>query len=100
MLSDMHLYGFDDAFIKNFEASVDELTIETASRLVKYYFLQDKLQMVSIGNASEIEDIAAGYGEPEKVNITAVGSKSGLDSVHNRRHQFVMLDYLPQGTLK
>jgi zinc protease len=73
LLSDMYLYGFDDAFINNFEANVDGLTLETSKRLVKSYFPQQNLQLVIIGNAAEIADIAAAYGEVTKIDIKAVG---------------------------
>jgi zinc protease len=73
LLSDMYLYGFDDAFINNFEANVDGLTLETSKRLVKSYFPQQNLQLVIIGNATDIADIAAAYGEVTKIDIKAVG---------------------------
>jgi len=73
LLSDMYLYGFDDSFINDFQANVDGLTLETSRRLVKTYFPQDNLQYVIVGNASEIAEVAAQYGEVSKVNITAVG---------------------------
>jgi predicted Zn-dependent peptidase len=73
LLSDMFIYGFDDAFINDFEKNVDGLTVETARRLVNDYFPQGNLQMVIIGNASEIADIAAGYGAVTKVAIQDVG---------------------------
>lgn len=73
LLSDMFIYGFDDAFINDFEKNVDGLTVQTARRLVNDYFPKDRLQMVLIGNASEIADIAAGYGKVSKVEIKDVG---------------------------
>ena len=73
LLSDMYLYGFDDSFINDFEANVDGLTLETSRRLVKNYFPQQDLQFVIVGNAAEISEIAAQYGEVSKVDITAVG---------------------------
>ena len=73
LLSDMYLYGFDDSFINDFEANVDGLTLEIAQRLVKNYFPQQDLQFVIVGNAADIADIAAQYGEVSKVDIKAVG---------------------------
>ncbi len=73
LLSDMYLYGFDDSFINDFQANVDGLTLETSRRLVESYFPQQNLQYVIVGNASEIEEIAAQYGEVNKVDIKAVG---------------------------
>lgn len=73
LLSDMFLYGFGDTFINNFESNVDDLTVETATRLVTDYFPKQNLQFVIIGNASAVEDIAAGYGGVTKVDIKAVG---------------------------
>jgi hypothetical protein len=41
--------------------------------LIKQYFPQQNLQFVLIGNAENIADIAAQYGEVTKVDITATG---------------------------
>jgi zinc protease len=73
LLSDMYIYGFDAGFINQFEANVDNLTIETARRLVDEYFPRENLQMVIIGKAADIATIAAAYGEVESVDIKAVG---------------------------
>jgi zinc protease len=73
LLSDMYLYGFDDAFINDFQANVDGISVETSKRLVDSYFPQSNLQFVIIGNAAEIADIAAAYGEVSNTEIKAVG---------------------------
>lgn len=73
LLSDMYLYGFDDAFINDFQANVDGLTLADTQRLIGDYFPQDKLQYVLIGNADKIADIAAQYGDVKRVEIDAIG---------------------------
>jgi zinc protease len=73
LLSDMYLYGFNDDFINQFQAKVDGLTLADTHRLIKQYFPQQNLQFVLIGNAENIADIAAQYGEVTKVDITATG---------------------------
>lgn len=73
LLSDMYLYGMSDDFINQFQAKVDGLTLAETQRLVKQYFPQQNLQFVLIGNAAEIGDIAAQYGEVTQVNITDTG---------------------------
>jgi predicted Zn-dependent peptidase len=75
LLSDMYLYGFDADFINQFEAKVDNLTVETAERLIADYFPRENLQMVIIGKAAEIAAVAADYGEVQTVDIKAVGFK-------------------------
>ncbi|RTR28858.1 M16 family metallopeptidase [Shewanella atlantica] len=73
LLSDMYLYGFDDAFINDFQSKVDGLTLAEAQRLVGTYFPQDNLQFVLIGNADKIEPIAAEYGDVTRIGIKSVG---------------------------
>ncbi|ABV34875.1 peptidase M16 domain protein [Shewanella sediminis HAW-EB3] len=73
LLSDMYLYGFDDAFINDFQSKVDGLTLTEAQRLVSTYFPQDNLQFVLIGNADKIAPIAAEYGDVTRIGIKAVG---------------------------
>ena len=75
LLSDMYLYGFDDRFINEFENQVDGLDIKAAKRLIEAYFPRDDFQMVIIGNAADIRDVAASYGEVTEVNITDAGFK-------------------------
>jgi zinc protease len=73
LLSDMYLYGFNDDFINQFQAKVDGLTLAETQRLIKQYFPQQNLQFVLIGNAEQIADVAAQYGEVTTVDITATG---------------------------
>lgn len=73
LLSDMYLYGFDDAFINDFQKNVDGLTLADTQRLISTHFPQDKLQYVLIGNAAKIADVAAQYGEVTQVEIDAIG---------------------------
>ena len=69
----MFLYKFDSTFINDFETNVDSITLETSKRLVKDHFPQKNLQFVIIGNAAEISEIAAQYGEIHTTDIKAVG---------------------------
>ncbi|MDO6618433.1 pitrilysin family protein [Shewanella sp. 6_MG-2023] len=73
LLADMYIYNFDDAFINEFQAKVDGLTLAETQRLINRYFPKDNLQYVLVGNAAQIADIAKEYGEVTKVNITDVG---------------------------
>ncbi|MCL1138106.1 M16 family metallopeptidase [Shewanella pneumatophori] len=73
LMSDMYLYGFDDAFINEFQAKVDGLTLEESKRLIDTYFPKTNLQFVIIGNAAKIAPIAKEHGKVKQVNMTDVG---------------------------
>jgi predicted Zn-dependent peptidase len=73
LLSDMFLYGMNDSFINDFESNVDGLTLDITRRLISEHFPKENYQLVIIGNAEEIADVAAAYGELEQVDINAVG---------------------------
>ncbi|ACJ31400.1 Insulinase-like:Peptidase M16 [Shewanella piezotolerans WP3] len=73
LMSDMYLYGFDDAFINEFQAKVDGLTLQESKRLIDTYFPKDNLQFVIIGNAAKIAPIAKQYGSVKQVDIKDVG---------------------------
>lgn len=73
LMSDMYLYGFDDAFINDFQANVDGLTLAETQRLVERYFPQKNLQFVVIGNAEKVAPIVAEYGDVKTIDIKAVG---------------------------
>lgn len=73
LMSDMYLYGFDDAFINEFQAKVDGLTLAESKRLIDTYFPQKNLQFVIIGNAAKIAPIAKEHGKVKQVNMTDVG---------------------------
>ncbi|QQX80626.1 insulinase family protein [Shewanella sp. KX20019] len=73
LMSDMYLYGFDDAFINEFQAKVDGLTLQESKRLIDTYFPKDNLQFVIIGNAAKIAPIAQQYGTVKQVDIKDVG---------------------------
>ena len=73
LMSDMYLYGFDDAFINEFQAKVDGLTLEESKRLIDTYFPKKNLQFVIIGNAAKIAPIAQEHGKVKQVNMTDVG---------------------------
>ncbi|GIU20727.1 MULTISPECIES: pitrilysin family protein [unclassified Shewanella] len=73
LMTDMYLYGFDDAFINEFQAKVDGLTLAESKRLIDTYFPKENLQFVIIGNAAKIAPIAKEHGKVKQVNMTDVG---------------------------
>ncbi|WOT06922.1 M16 family metallopeptidase [Shewanella youngdeokensis] len=73
LMSDMYLFGFDDAFINEFQTKVDGLTLQESQRLIDTYFPKDNLQFVIIGNAAQVAPIAKQYGTVTQVDIKAVG---------------------------
>ncbi|MBY0573948.1 MAG: insulinase family protein [Undibacterium sp.] len=73
LLGDMFISKVGREQIDNFMSEVDSLTPEKAKRLVDKHFPRDKLQMVLIGKAEAIRDIAKKYGEVTELEITADG---------------------------
>ncbi|MGZ9899722.1 M16 family metallopeptidase [Shewanella gaetbuli] len=73
LMSNMHLYGFGNDYINQFQAKVDSLTLAETQRLIKQYFPQQNLQYVLIGNAEKIADVAKQYGEVTKIDIKESG---------------------------
>jgi zinc protease len=63
LLSGMFIYGFDEAFINDFNANVNALDVDRAQSLVEQYFPQQHLQMVVIGNADALKPVVSEYGE-------------------------------------
>lgn len=70
LLTDMFWYGFNEEFINTFNSNVDLLDMEEANRIINAYFPKENLQIVMIGKASEISEIAAKYGEVTRMEIT------------------------------
>ena len=69
LLTKMFWYDFDESFINDFEMNVDGLTLQKANKIIANYFPKDKYQIVMIGKASEIKEIATKYGEVKQVDI-------------------------------
>jgi predicted Zn-dependent peptidase len=69
LLTEMFWYDFDESFINNFQTIVDELTISKAKEIVAKYFPKNNLQLVMVGKADDIRDIAAKYGKVTEVQI-------------------------------
>jgi zinc protease len=68
-LTSMFIYNYDESFIDNFQANVDNLTLEKAKEIVEKYFPKERLQFVLIGKASEIRDLVKKYGEITEKDI-------------------------------
>jgi zinc protease len=73
LLTDMHLYNFDESFINTFQAKVDSLTVDRAKEIIATYFPKDRLQFVLIGKADEIRPQLKKYGELTEKQIKAEG---------------------------
>jgi predicted Zn-dependent peptidase len=73
LLTDMHLYNFDESFINTFQAKVDGMTTAQAKDIIANYFPKDKLQFILIGKASEIRDQVKKYGDITEKQIKADG---------------------------
>ena len=72
LLSEMFWYGFDESFINNFNTNVDQMTTDKVKEIISTYFPKDHLKIVMVGKASEVEEIAAKYGEVSKVEIESI----------------------------
>jgi predicted Zn-dependent peptidase len=70
LLVEMWVYKLSDLVINKFEAEVDNLTATRANELIKKHFPADKLDILLIGQASKIQDIAQRYGRVIKTDIT------------------------------
>lgn len=68
-LSNMALYGYGPERIDDFAAQVDALTLSSAKPLVARAFPKDQLQLVLVGKAEALRDLAAQYGEVTEVDI-------------------------------
>ncbi len=73
LLGEMHFYGYDEGFINNFEANVNNLTVDETKRLVATHFPQENLQMVIIGKADDIREQVQQYGDVSEVGIQQNG---------------------------
>lgn len=71
LLVEMWVYGLSDAIINNFEAEVNGLTVARANELIKKHFPTEKLDILMIGQASKIQDIAKKYGSVIKTDIVS-----------------------------
>jgi len=73
LLAQMHFYGYDESFINDFEANVNNLTVAKTKHLIADYFPRENLQMVIVGKADEIRDQVMQYGELQEVGIQQNG---------------------------
>lgn len=73
LLAQMQFYGYDESYINNFEANVNNLTVAETRRLIKAWFPGDNLQMVVIGKADDIREQLRQYGEISEVAIEQNG---------------------------
>jgi len=73
LLGEMHFYGYDESFINDFEANVNNLTVDETKRLIATHFPQENLQMVVIGKADDIREQVQQYGEVSEVGIQQNG---------------------------
>lgn len=73
LLTQMFWYGFDESYINDFQSNVDGLTIAKSREIINRYFPKDKLQLVLIGKAEEIRNVAQKYGPVTEKDIKADG---------------------------
>jgi predicted Zn-dependent peptidase len=71
LLVEMWIYGLPDTIINNFEAEVNNLTVARANELIKKHFPTENLDILLIGQASKIQDIAKKYGRVIKTDIVS-----------------------------
>ncbi|HYX39534.1 MAG TPA: pitrilysin family protein [Oligoflexus sp.] len=69
LLVEMWVYNLSDVIINNFEAEVNNLTLTQANDLIKKHFPVENLDILLIGQASKIQDIAKKYGRVIKTDI-------------------------------
>jgi zinc protease len=62
LLNDMFVYGYNDAYINDFEKNVKQVDAAKAKEIIQKYFAKDKLQIVLVGKAEEIREGAKKYG--------------------------------------
>ena len=73
LLTDMHIFNFDESYINTFQSKVDGLTTARAKEIIDTYFPKDKLQFVLIGKADEIRDQVKKYGDITEKQIKVDG---------------------------
>lgn len=73
LLSDFFIYGFDEAYINEFQKQVDAMDVPKAKEIIRKYFPKDKLQFVLVGKGEEIRDKVRKYGVITEKEITAPG---------------------------
>lgn len=69
LLANMFIYQFDEKFIDTFSDQVNKLDEARAKEIVAKYFPKENLQVVVIGNAEEVREKVAKYGEMTEANI-------------------------------
>jgi predicted Zn-dependent peptidase len=73
LLTDFYLYGFDEAYINDFQKQVDALDLKRAREIIAKYFPKENLQFVLIGKAEDIRDGVRKYGKIEQKEINGAG---------------------------
>ncbi len=71
LLIEIWTYDLTDAIINNFETEVNNLTVDRANELIKKYFPTENPDILLIGQASKIQDIAKKYGRVIKTDIAS-----------------------------
>ncbi|WP_141735822.1 M16 family metallopeptidase [Oligoflexus tunisiensis] len=71
LLIEMWIYNLPDAVINDFEEKVDSLTVAKANELIKKHFPTENLNILMIGQASQIQNIATKYGTVIKTDIVS-----------------------------
>lgn len=71
LLIQMWVYNLPDSVINGFEAEVSGLNVARANELIKKYFPAENLDILLIGQATKIQDIAGLYGKVIKTEISA-----------------------------
>jgi zinc protease len=71
LLIEMWIYNLPDAIINKFEDKVNALTVARANELIKKHFPTENLNILMIGQASQIQDLAKKYGKVSTTDITS-----------------------------
>lgn len=69
LLGEMFWYDFDKSYINTFQKKVDALDLRKANDIIDRFFPKENLQIVLIGKASEIRDVAGKYGKVIETEI-------------------------------
>jgi DNA-directed RNA polymerase len=70
-LIEMWTYKLSDAVINDFEKEVNSLTLDRANELIRKYFPSENLDILLIGQAAKIQDVASKYGRVIKTDMTS-----------------------------
>lgn len=73
LLTQMFWYDFNENYINNFEANVDELTVAKTKEIIQKYFSDKDLHFLFVGKKEEIKDIVSKYGKLTEKQINEDG---------------------------